>query len=246
MGAPSTCSPWCQCGPGPLAELSQFSLLTVPYRQAQAIEASIHSALPHGRWQLRCGGHHRCSGAALLGGNTTVRKICFALLSSHFQVKPTHSLHTTTDKLSRHAYTLPCAEDTPAKYLETRLSGGPQQKPVYPEPIPSLPTTRAAHPGGPAAGSLPPLPLEGSHSVTQPALCGSSLVRALRHHDDVGVVVALCAPVAWQHTAGGRHGRPLLLDPATERHSRDNAPLAAVWRRLSAHQQHAPVPAPAW
>ncbi len=26
----------------------------------------------------------------------------FALLSSHFQVKPTHSLHTTTDKLSRH------------------------------------------------------------------------------------------------------------------------------------------------
>jgi hypothetical protein len=32
----------------------------------------------------------------------------FALLSSHFQVKPTHSLHTTTDKLSRHAYTLPC------------------------------------------------------------------------------------------------------------------------------------------
>ncbi len=33
---------------------------------------------------------------------------CFALLSSHFQVKPTHSLHTTTDKLSRHAYTLPC------------------------------------------------------------------------------------------------------------------------------------------
>ena len=34
--------------------------------------------------------------------------LCFALLSSHFQVKPTHSLHTTTDKLSRHAYTLPC------------------------------------------------------------------------------------------------------------------------------------------
>jgi hypothetical protein len=32
----------------------------------------------------------------------------FALLSSHFQVKPTHSLHTTTDNLSRHAYTLPC------------------------------------------------------------------------------------------------------------------------------------------
>ncbi len=31
---------------------------------------------------------------------------CFALLSSHFQVKPTHSLHATTDtgKLSRHAY----------------------------------------------------------------------------------------------------------------------------------------------
>jgi hypothetical protein len=30
--------------------------------------------------------------------------LCFALLSSHFQVKPTHSLHTTTDnlKLSRH------------------------------------------------------------------------------------------------------------------------------------------------
>ncbi len=34
--------------------------------------------------------------------------ISFALLSSHFQVKPTHSLHTPTDKLSRHAYTLPC------------------------------------------------------------------------------------------------------------------------------------------
>jgi hypothetical protein len=34
--------------------------------------------------------------------------LCFALLSSHFQVKPTHSLHTTTDKLSRHACTLPC------------------------------------------------------------------------------------------------------------------------------------------
>ena len=34
--------------------------------------------------------------------------LCFALLSSHFQVKPTHSLHTTTGKLSRHAYTLPC------------------------------------------------------------------------------------------------------------------------------------------
>jgi hypothetical protein len=37
---------------------------------------------------------------------------CFALLrfALHriFQVKPTHSLHTTTDKLSRHAYTLPC------------------------------------------------------------------------------------------------------------------------------------------
>jgi hypothetical protein len=32
----------------------------------------------------------------------------FFLFSSHFQVKPTHSLHTTTDKLSRHAYTLPC------------------------------------------------------------------------------------------------------------------------------------------
>ncbi len=40
----------------------------------QAIEACIHSALPHGRWQLRCGGHHRCLGA-VLGGNTTVRKI---------------------------------------------------------------------------------------------------------------------------------------------------------------------------
>ncbi len=26
--------------------------------------------------------------------------LCFALLSSHFKVKPTHSLHTTTDKLS--------------------------------------------------------------------------------------------------------------------------------------------------
>jgi hypothetical protein len=39
--------------------------------------------------------------------------LCFALpvlclLSSHFQVKPTHSLHTTADKLSTHAYTLPC------------------------------------------------------------------------------------------------------------------------------------------
>jgi hypothetical protein len=34
--------------------------------------------------------------------------LAFALLSSHFQVKPTHNLHTTTDKLSRHAYTLPC------------------------------------------------------------------------------------------------------------------------------------------
>jgi hypothetical protein len=34
--------------------------------------------------------------------------LCLALLSSHFQVKPAHSLHTTTDKLSRHAHTLPC------------------------------------------------------------------------------------------------------------------------------------------
>ena len=38
--------------------------------------------------------------------------LCFALpvLSSQFQVKPTHSLRTTTDKLSRRAYTLrlPC------------------------------------------------------------------------------------------------------------------------------------------
>ena len=35
----------------------------------------------------------------------------FALLllsSSNFQVKPTNSLHTTTDKLSRQSYTLPC------------------------------------------------------------------------------------------------------------------------------------------
>jgi hypothetical protein len=41
------------------------------YNNRQPIEACIHSALPHGRWQLRCGGHHRCSGA-VLGGNTTV------------------------------------------------------------------------------------------------------------------------------------------------------------------------------
>jgi hypothetical protein len=38
--------------------------------------------------------------------------LCFqvALLSSHFQleVKPTHYLHPTTDKLSRHACTLFC------------------------------------------------------------------------------------------------------------------------------------------
>jgi hypothetical protein len=33
--------------------------------------------------------------------------LLWALPSSHFRVKPTHSLHTTTDKLSRHAYTLP-------------------------------------------------------------------------------------------------------------------------------------------
>ncbi len=30
-------------------------------------------------------------------------KCCFALLSSHFKVKSAHSLHTRTDKLSRHA-----------------------------------------------------------------------------------------------------------------------------------------------
>ena len=29
------------------------------------------------------------------------RPLCFALLSSHFQAKPTHSLHTTTDELLR-------------------------------------------------------------------------------------------------------------------------------------------------
>ena len=34
--------------------------------------------------------------------------LCCALLASHFQVKPTHRLHPTTDKLSRHAYTLLC------------------------------------------------------------------------------------------------------------------------------------------
>ena len=39
---------------------------------------------------------------------TSLILLCFALLSSHLQVKPTHSLHTTTHKLSRHAYTLPC------------------------------------------------------------------------------------------------------------------------------------------
>ena len=38
------------------------------------------SALPHGRWQLRCGGHHRCSGAHAMWVAT-----CFAMLS---QVKP--------------------------------------------------------------------------------------------------------------------------------------------------------------
>ncbi len=50
------------------------SLHTTTDKPQAAIEASIHSALPHGRWQLRCGGHHRCSGA-VLGGNTTKRRI---------------------------------------------------------------------------------------------------------------------------------------------------------------------------
>ncbi len=34
--------------------------------------------------------------------------LCFALHLSHLQVKRTRSLHATTDKLSRHKYTLPC------------------------------------------------------------------------------------------------------------------------------------------
>jgi hypothetical protein len=40
--------------------------------------------------------------------------LCFALLClllSHFLVKATHCLHTTTDKLPRHAYTLNSASD---------------------------------------------------------------------------------------------------------------------------------------
>ena len=32
-----------------------------PHIQEGPPIARIHSALPHGRWQLRCGGHHRCS-----------------------------------------------------------------------------------------------------------------------------------------------------------------------------------------
>jgi hypothetical protein len=38
------------------------------------------------------------TGSAKVQATSTL--LCFALLSSHFQVKPTHSLHTTTDKLS--------------------------------------------------------------------------------------------------------------------------------------------------
>jgi hypothetical protein len=34
------------------------------------------------------------------GCEQSLNPLCFALLSSHFQVKPTHSLHTTTDKLN--------------------------------------------------------------------------------------------------------------------------------------------------
>jgi hypothetical protein len=73
---------------------------------SQAIEACIHSALPRGRWQLRirclrCGGHHRCSGAVLGGNlNTTAFRSCNRVESVAFVKTILLSAHTVTQSVT--------------------------------------------------------------------------------------------------------------------------------------------------
>ncbi len=79
------------------------ALTVVCSSRHRSFKVNLRSTLPQVsscHWQCPC--HASDSDSTLcFQFEVALLSSCFALLSSHFQVKPTHSLHTTTDKLSR-------------------------------------------------------------------------------------------------------------------------------------------------
>jgi hypothetical protein len=166
--------------------------------------------------------------------------LCFALLSSHFQVKPTHSLHTTTDKLSRHAYTLPCPAHTCTRWgvaggvaasepaMVLRGSGAEIQVVALPSAGRRVTVTMATGPGpGPRHGHK--LDSEGDRTITPNSL-RCSLASMLDRR----------APMSpWRPTTerADRFSRSTSSASGTYRWLRSN-PLLPVTRRTTCDTSH--------